>query len=201
MNTERAESTNSNLRNIKVGVTVAIFVTVFASASRLAELPIRAVVKDELMLPPEAMAQFVALVGLPWYLKPIAGVLSDQVRLFGTRRKHYLMLAGVGGALTWILSALGPMRVAVFLSAMVLLNLMAVLGNTVAGGLLVEQARRHRATGRLSALRVVAMNAASLIAGPFGGWLAGSRLPAHLHDRRAADDSDGRGGSAGIAGR
>src|SRR5947209_15284293 len=37
---------------------------------------------------------FSALLALPWTFKPIYGLLSDFVPLFGTRRKGYLILSG-----------------------------------------------------------------------------------------------------------
>lgn len=159
------------------GLAAAIFVSVFATPLRLAKFPLRAYLKDELGLTPEGVAGFFALAGLAWYLKPVAGVLSDQVRLRGTRRKHYLMLSSLGGALMWTIPTLAPTSFELLLVWAVLLNVAAVLGNSVAGGLLVEQARRHGATGRLSAVRVGVMNFAALIAGPLGGWLAGRAFP------------------------
>lgn len=166
------------LRRAELCVTIAIFVTVFSTPSRLATLPLRAVVKDDLGLSPEQMAEFFALIGIAWYVKPIAAVISDQIPLGGTRRKHYMMLSVLAGAVTWIATALVPLSLQSLIIAMTAINLMAVLGNTVTGGLLVDKGREHRSTGRLSALRVLAMNTGSLIAGPLGGWLASQAFPA-----------------------
>src|SRR6185295_15762849 len=62
------------------------------------------------------------------------------------------------------------------LGAMVALNLAIVVVSTATGGLLVEAAQAHGATGRLSALREALIGAMSLVAGPLGGWLAARAL-------------------------
>ena len=177
MNVAPPPSPSNSLRRTQLVVTLAVFVTVFATTSRLARLPLRSLIKDSLGLPPERMAEFFALIGLAWYIKPLAGALSDQIPLAGTRRKHYLMLSALGGAATWTLAALVPLRLDYLIATLAAINLMAVLGNSVAGGLIVDAGRKHGATGRLSALRVLAMNTGSLIVGPLGGWLAARAFP------------------------
>ena len=163
----------AGLRGVSVLIGISIFVTVFANHTRLGKLPLRAIIKDELSLPPDAMASFFALAGLAWYLKPLAGALSDYVPIFGTRRRHYLLMSAFGGAAVWAATAVVPRTYHHLLIAMVALNVMVVVGNTAVGGLLVDSGRAHSATGRLSALRVTVMNGASLATGPVGGWLAG----------------------------
>jgi len=167
-----SQASPSKLRQTELSVALAVFVTVFATGSRLGRLPLRSLIKDELGLPPEAMAEFFAIVGLAWYIKPLAGAMSDQLPLAGSRRKHYLVVSACGGALTWLVTCLVPISFAALAAALATLNMMAVLGNSVAGGLIVDAGREHQATGRLSALRVLAMNTGSLIIGPIGGWLA-----------------------------
>ena len=36
---------------------------------------------------------FLTVLNLPWFLKPVYGIVSDFVPLFGSRRKAYLLLA------------------------------------------------------------------------------------------------------------
>lgn len=157
-------------------IALCIFVTVFATHARLGRLPLRALIKTEFALAPEEMASFFAIAGLAWYLKPLAGVLSDRLRFFGTRRRHYLIASGLLGVAAWGAMAAAPRTYGTILVVSVVLSAVAVVGNTTAGGMLVDVGRARNATGRLSALRVTVMNAASLIAGPAGGWLASQRL-------------------------
>ena len=43
---------------------------------------------------PSQITSYVALLGLPWCLKPLFGLASDFVRFAGYRRKSYLIAAG-----------------------------------------------------------------------------------------------------------
>jgi Na+/melibiose symporter-like transporter len=119
------------------------------------------------------MARFLAITSLAWYIKPLAGLISDQFPLFGSRRKYYLVLAALGGAVSWLAAGAMHSSATSLLITMVVVNLFAVLGNTVTGGLLIDFGRRHGRMGKISSLRVIAMNFVSLIVGPLGGWLAG----------------------------
>nr|XP_025887302.1 folate-biopterin transporter 1, chloroplastic-like [Solanum lycopersicum] len=40
---------------------------------------------------------------LPWLVKPLYGFISDSFPLFGYRRRSYLVLSGLFGALSWFL--------------------------------------------------------------------------------------------------
>lgn len=154
-------------------VAAGVFITVFATHENMAKLPIRSLIKDRLHLGPDATADFLAVASIGWFLKFVAGMLSDRVLFLGSRRRSYLVLSGVGGAACWTIAALVPERYSALLAVLVLVNAAAVLGNTALGGLLVEEGQRHDASSGFSALRVNAMNIASLAAGPIGAWLAG----------------------------
>lgn len=153
-------------------VGLGVFITLFATPAKLGKLPLQSLIKDGLHLDPEAMADFFAVAALAFYLKPIAGVLTDYIPFFGSRRRHYLLLSGLAGAALWGLAATTRLSYSVLLVAFIALNSAAVLGNTVIGGVLVETSHTYGHAGRLSAIRVGAMYTAALVAGPLGGWLA-----------------------------
>lgn len=163
----------ARLRRLSLLIALGVFTTVFANHARLAKLPLRALLKDDLGVTQESMAAFFALAGLASYLKPLAGVLSDHVPLFGSRRRHYLLLSALGGAGVWVLTALIPPSYDALLVLMLALNAALVFGNTALGGLIVDGGRTHGAAGRLAAVKGTATNAATLLAGPLSGWLAG----------------------------
>lgn len=151
---------------------VVLLLTLLANTLRLAKLPLRTLLKDELGLDPEQVATFFAVAGVAWYVKPLAGLLSDHVPFYGSRRRSYLLLSGAGGALAWLVSGLASHSSNALLVTLVSVNLFAVLGNTAAGGLLVDAGRDHKVMPLLSAVRLAAMNLGALLAGPIGGWLA-----------------------------
>ena len=48
---------------------------------------------------PASIGAFMALVSLPWMLKPLFGLLSDFFPLLGSHRRNYLLLSSVSASL------------------------------------------------------------------------------------------------------
>ena len=132
---------------------LSLLVATFANDLNLAALPLKFLLKDRLHLGATALAGFSALTGIAWYCKPLAGILSDSVPLFGTRRRGYLLLSSACGAGLWALLALVPQRYGPILVTMAAINASCVVISSVAGGLIVEAGQRSGMTGRLSVLR------------------------------------------------
>ena len=153
-------------------VAVSLFVSTFVSDGKLARLPLQFLLKDHLHVRPEAMAAFFGLTGLAWYFKPLAGLLSDAVPLWGSRRRNYLLVSGLGAGLLWTLLGLVPHRYGPLVWTLVAANAFAVLASSVSGGLLVEEGQRQGVTGRLGSLRETIIAGSSLLAQPVGGFLA-----------------------------
>jgi MFS family permease len=136
------------------------------------KLPLQRLLKDDLHVSPSAMAAFFAAGALAWYMKPLAGVLADNVPLFGSRRRHYLILSGIGASALWLLAGLIPRSYSRLLLAVVALNATLVVGSTVVGGLLVEVGQRLGVAGRLVSVSNFVQSGCALVAGPLGGLLA-----------------------------
>nr|XP_025676013.1 folate-biopterin transporter 1, chloroplastic isoform X2 [Arachis hypogaea] len=71
----------------------------------LARLAVNFFLKDDLHLDPAETAVISGFSALPWLVKPLYGFISDSVPLFGYRRRSYLVLSGLLGALSWSLMA------------------------------------------------------------------------------------------------
>src|SRR5262249_59628059 len=56
-----------------------------------------------------SLAGIMALLALPWSIKPAFGLLSDFVPLFGSRRRNYLLLANGMAAVSLLLLAFVPL--------------------------------------------------------------------------------------------
>jgi len=69
----------------------------------LARLAQTFLLKDELHLGPAELSAMTGLFTLPWTIKPLYGFLSDGLPIFGSRRRSYLILAGVLGSLSYTL--------------------------------------------------------------------------------------------------
>ena len=148
-----------------------VFATTMSQPAVL-RLPFQNLLKTDLHVSREVMASFFALSTLAWYFKPLAGIFTDSVPLFGTRRKHYLILSAIIAGALYLVVGIVPRTYAAVLIAMIAVNCMLVVGSTVVGGIAVEIGQQAHATGRLNSARYFVMNACTLIGGPFGGFLA-----------------------------
>jgi len=163
----------SKRQNSRIGfITFALFVTTFCQTGQLAKLPIQFILKDELSVKANEMALFLAVILIPWYAKPLFGMVADSIPLLGSRRRIYLILSALAAAACWIGMALAPRRFGILLGLGILLNCFIMAANAVVGGLLVYEGCLHGITGRLASMRVFVKNGAMLLAGPVGGFLA-----------------------------
>lgn len=121
------------------------------------------------------ISAFTFVLSLPWMLKPLYGLVSDFVPLFGSRRKSYLMaasgMAAVGLGCAFALP-LRPDNEATLLWLLFLPSLGVAFCDVVSDALLVEHGQAHRVTGRLQATQWAAIYAATILTGIAGGWVA-----------------------------
>ncbi|CAI9771320.1 unnamed protein product [Fraxinus pennsylvanica] len=85
-----------------IAVAMVYFVQGVLGLSRLA---VNFYLKDDLHLDPAETAIISGVSSLPWLVKPLYGFISDSFPLFGYRRRSYLVLSGLLGALSWTLMA------------------------------------------------------------------------------------------------
>src|SRR3989442_977371 len=87
VSTRTREAERSELVRWAILVGAGVFATTFAQPAVL-KRPLQYLLKSDLHVSRDAMAAFFAAGALAWYFKPLAGILSDSVPLFGTRRRH-----------------------------------------------------------------------------------------------------------------
>lgn len=166
-----SDKKETSLTRWAVLIGAGVFATTMSQPAVL-RLPFQNLLKADLHVSREVMASFFALSTLAWYFKPLAGIFTDSVPLFGTRRKHYLVISATIAAALYLVVGIVPRTYMAVLIAMIAVNCMLVVGSTVVGGLAVEVGQKARATGRLNSARYFVMNACTLIGGPLGGFLA-----------------------------
>ena len=168
-----AHRTPGHSRRLLAMIVAGLLTSTFVSDSRIAKLPLQHLLKVHLHLDPLAMAAFFGLTSLAWYFKPVAGLLADAVPLFGSRRRNYLLLSGLGAGLLWAALGLVPRQYGPLVWTLVGANAFAVLASSVSGGLLVEAGQQRGWTGRLGTLRETIIAGTILVAQPVGGYLVG----------------------------
>jgi hypothetical protein len=157
--------------NVALLVGCGIFASTFAQTGVIGLYPLRFLLKDKLGEGPLRVALFMQLANMPWNLKIISGIISDAIPIFGTRRRHYLIFSSFLAGLLWLAVGIVPPRFMPMVIMSIIMNIALVFVSTISGGILVEGGQTFGVTGKLSSVRVLAMNIAGLGV-PLGALLA-----------------------------
>src|SRR6476620_6235733 len=105
--------------------------------------PLTHYLKESQNWTPVQIAAGLAVLDIPWIVKPLYGMVSDFLPLFGYRRRSYLLLANLCAiaAFLWTTQVLAPGSI-VF--ALLLTAIAMAASSTVCGALLVENGQKHR---------------------------------------------------------
>jgi MFS family permease len=126
---------------------------------------------------PAAIATFMALLTLPWALKPLLALLSDFVPLFGSRRRNYLIVATMAAAVGLAIAYLSPPADGerwLLLALLVVPTFGIAFTDVLADALMIEVGKPRGLTGRLQSAQWFAAYLALLTSGVVGGWLTAS---------------------------
>jgi MFS family permease len=123
---------------------------------------------------PVQLTAFLTVFNLPWIIKPLYGLVSDFVPLFGYRRKTYLILSNALATVAYLAAAFvgapGYLLLALLLTAYAM-----AISSTLCGALLVENGQRYGASGTFVNQQWLWFNIAAM-----GAALAGGQLIQHL---------------------
>jgi MFS family permease len=122
------------------------------------------------------VANFFAVSTMPWLLKPVYGLLSDFVPIFGRRRTGYFVVSSGLAALAGFGVAFGGSA-----SYWTLLALFTAMGfglaftDVMTDALMVESGRARGLTGAFQSVQWAAIYSAAVCVGLGGGYLAEHR--------------------------
>jgi MFS family permease len=121
------------------------------------------------------VSAFVTAFTLPWVIKPVFGLVSDFLPLFGYRRKSYLLIANAAavGCYLWTTQINTPH---VLLLALMLTSFAMAISSTLCGAVLVENGQKLHQSGTFVNQQWLWLNVASMAAAIVGGELV-QRLP------------------------
>ena len=125
---------------------------------------------------PVQVTAWLTVLNLPWIIKPVYGIVSDFVPLFGYRRKAYLVIANVAtGACLVItrLTAPGALILVLLLTAYAM-----AISSTLCGAVLVENGQRLHASDRFVNQQWLWFNIAAMGSAFVGGELVQHLAPA-----------------------
>ena len=133
-------------------------------------------------LGPAAAGAFLTAAALGYFIKPMFGLVTDRLPVFGYRRRSWLVLASLATSAAWVWVAVGGAADAgPLLAALLVVNVTVTFSDVVCDGLMVEAGRRAERDGAAAAgtgnrpLQVAQWAgalAAMLVAAAAGGLLA-----------------------------
>ena len=122
------------------------------------------------------VADFFLISTVPWLIKPVYGLISDFVPLFGSRRRSYLLLTSALAAAAGFVLAGGVepsyWRLASLFSAM---GLGLAFTDVLVDAVMVEHGKALGLTGAFQSVQWGAIQTASILVGELGGLLAERR--------------------------
>jgi MFS family permease len=126
---------------------------------------------------PVQITGFITLFNLPWIIKPLYGLISDFVPLFGYRRKSYLLLVNAAAIVgfIWVTQLTAPSDLLIPL--MITAYTMAI-SSTLYGAVLVENGQRLHESGTFVNQQWLWFNIAAMAAAVVGGQLIERLSPA-----------------------
>lgn len=142
----------------------------------LPNLPITFLLKESFGLGAGQTATFFAITTIPWLIKPLYGLISDFVPLWGQRRLSYFILTSGTAALMGLILTLPSLHTYWSLAAFfTLMGLGLAFTDVLTDALMVENGQRLGLTGSFQAIQWAAISLASIVVGIGGGWLAERR--------------------------
>jgi predicted MFS family arabinose efflux permease len=163
---------NRALLHAAIVIVAGILATSLAQTQLLAVIPLRNLLKNELHVDRAANAAFFFWLTIPWFLKPIFGIIIDAFPLFGSRRRSYILVTTAATVISWLGIIVTPHRYGPLLFVCLLINTFMMMASTVVGGYMVETAQANSGTGRLSSVRMFVQQGSYIISGPVAGFLA-----------------------------
>jgi predicted MFS family arabinose efflux permease len=113
---------------------------------------------------------FITVFNVPWVIKPVYGLVSDFLPLFGYRRKSYLLIANAAavGGYVWATQINTP---SVLLLALMLTAYAMAISSTLCGAVLVENGQRLHESAAFVNQQWLWFNVAAMAAAIIGGQL------------------------------
>jgi len=118
---------------------------------------------------------FMALLGLPWSIKPLFGLLTDAVPFLGTRRRGYLLLTTTATVLGMACAYFLPLpagAIWLLLALMLLPSIGIAFSDVCIDAYMIEKGQPRGLTGQLQSVQWACLYGSGLLVGVGGGYLS-----------------------------
>jgi len=147
--------------------------------TKLSRVAVRFFAKDDLEVDPAFLDLLGSLHLIPWICKPVYGVVSDAVPLFGSHRRSYLVLCAAAAAAAWALLGLAPASRGLTAACILAEGLAGAFADVVVNSLVIVRARGAPPgeLGTLQSLCWAAKATGVLLASYGSNWAVGACGP------------------------
>ena len=136
--------------------------------------------KQNLHLSASTIMYIMSITSLPWIIKPVYGFISDNYRLFGYRRKSYIILSCVLCIVFCLLIGVIPvLSLFLLITFLTLDSITGAMRDVAIDGIMVEEGKKYNLTGRIQSIQWGFLTVATALTGIGGGYIA-SRFDYHL---------------------
>ena len=167
----------SEIRRLIALFALAYFAQGLSQAGGLINQPLNYYLKTGLGLSASDISEYLAILTIPWVVKPIYGLISDYIPLFGYRRRSWLMLVNLIAA-SGFLWLTGLKDVGTIVMALVLTAFGTAFSDVIIDALVVENGNRTGQTARFQGMQWIAFRVAAILTALTGGYLASLFEPA-----------------------
>ncbi|SFI63809.1 MFS transporter [Nitrosomonas sp. Nm34] len=150
---------------------IVYFAQGIAQSGGLISLPLNYYLKEVMQLDELGATNYLAILTIPWVIKPVYGLVSDFISLFGYRRKSWLLVLN-------LLTCIGYFWLAEIADSdqLIMALLLTAIGTAAADviidALMVENGRKFNMTAHFQAVQWFWLCVAQIITSILGGWLA-----------------------------
>ncbi len=172
-----AAEPQTDIRSLVFLFGLAYFAQGLGQHGGLISQPLNYYLKAGLGLSPAQVSEYLAVLMLPWVIKPFYGLVSDYIPLFGYRRKAWLLLVNLvaAGGFLWLtgLTEVGTVIVALTLTAFG-----TAASDVIIDALMVENGARTGQTARFQGIQWLWFKTAAILTALAGGYLSSLFEPA-----------------------
>jgi Na+/melibiose symporter-like transporter len=167
----------SEIRRLIALFVLAYFAQGLSQAGGLISQPLNYYLKTGLGLSATDISEYLAILTIPWMVKPVYGLISDYIPLLGYRRRTWLMLVNLIAA-SGFLWLTGLRDVSTIVVALVLTAFGTAFSDVIIDALVVENGNRTGQTARFQGMQWIAFRVAAILTALTGGYLASIFDPA-----------------------
>jgi MFS family permease len=156
---------------------LAYFAQGLGQAGGLISQPLNYYLKEGLGLQAAQVSEYLAVLTLPWVIKPLYGLVSDFIPLFGYRRRTWLLGVNLAAALgfLWLSGLTEPGTIIVALTVCAFGTASA---DVIIDALMVESGQQSGLTARYQGIQWMWFKVAAILTALIGGFIASTLPPA-----------------------